>query len=264
MFGAFFLSALIPFVSLGAQEPEAKKVTEKRELFDGKTLDGWYTFNKNRGVNNDPESVFSVVDGMIRISGEEFGCITTCEAFRDYRIIIEYKWGEKQWAPRENATRDSGLLIHSVVKDGAFDGAWACSIESNIIQGGMGDFIVVGDGTDRFSLTAEVAPEKSPRDCYIWQKGGKQATIHGGRLDWFGRDPQWDDIKDFRGANDIEDPHGWTTMELVADGESIRVYINGTLVNEALHVSPSAGKIQVQSELAEIFIRRVTLLPLEK
>ena len=47
------------------------------ELFNGKSLDGWYKFNKGRGVNNDPNNVFSVVNGVIRISGEEYGCITT-------------------------------------------------------------------------------------------------------------------------------------------------------------------------------------------
>ncbi len=52
---------------------------ESVKLFDGHSLDGWYTFLQDRGRDKDPKEVFSVLDGMIRISGEEWGCITTNE-----------------------------------------------------------------------------------------------------------------------------------------------------------------------------------------
>lgn len=246
-----------------SDEPEPLRVTEKIELFDGQSLGGWYKFIKGRGRDADPKNVFSVADGLIHITGEELGCITTDRAFKDYRVVVEFKWGEKRWPPRDDRTRDSGLLVHSVGEDGAFGGVWACSIEANIIEGGMGDFIVVGDGTDRFSLTAETAPEKSKLGQSIWQKGGKPATIHGGRIDWFARDPDWADVKDFHGRSDLDKPVGeWNTLEIVADGDKLDVYFNGVLVNQGYDVKPSAGKIQLQSEMAEIYIRRVTLLPL--
>ena len=43
------------------------------KLFDGHSLDGWYTFLQYRGRDNDHKNVFTVTDGMIRISGEEWG-----------------------------------------------------------------------------------------------------------------------------------------------------------------------------------------------
>ena len=36
-------------------------------LFNGRNLDGWYTFLQNRGRDVDPKGVFTVIDGMIRI-----------------------------------------------------------------------------------------------------------------------------------------------------------------------------------------------------
>ena len=42
------------------------------QLFNGENLDGWYTFLKDRGRDKDPKNVFTVTDGMIRISGEEW------------------------------------------------------------------------------------------------------------------------------------------------------------------------------------------------
>ena len=53
-------------------------------------------------------------------------------------------------------------------------------------------------------------------------------------------------------------------MDVVCDGAHVVVYVNGVLVNEAFAVSPSAGKILIQCELAEVYIRRWELWPLGK
>jgi hypothetical protein len=44
---------------------------KKIRLFNGKDLDGWFTFLNNRGKNNDPKKVFTVHNGLLHISGEE-------------------------------------------------------------------------------------------------------------------------------------------------------------------------------------------------
>ena len=56
---------------------------ETVKLFDGQSLKGWYTFLQDRGRDNDPKNVFTVQDGMIRISGEEWGCITTNKEYEN-------------------------------------------------------------------------------------------------------------------------------------------------------------------------------------
>jgi hypothetical protein len=40
------------------------------------------------------------------------------------------------------------------------------------------------------------------------------------------------------------------------------VYVNGVLVNEGFDVEPAAGQLQLQAELAELFVRRWELWPL--
>ena len=40
-------------------------------------------------------------------------------------------------------------------------------------------------------------------------------------------------------------------------------YFNGKFVNHATHVSPRAGKIQLQSEGCGIEFRRITIMPLK-
>lgn len=249
----------VPIFAQGAKE-KAKGKTIK--LFNGSNLNGWYSFLQHRGRNNDPKKVFTVHEGMIRISGEEWGCITTHNEYEDYKIHLEFKWGEQTYAPRLDNTRDSGLLLHSQGEDGGSEGIWMHSIECQIIEGGTGDFIVVGDGSDHFKITSSVASEKQS-GSFVYEPKGHVQTINQGRLNWFARDPEWKDVIGFIGKKDVEKPLGeWNTLEcLVVNGE-IDIFLNGVLVNRATHVKPDRGHIQIQSEGAEIYFRRVELTPL--
>ncbi len=268
-FIAIFLIAIVEVKSF-TQAPRQpnyannQTVDKTIKLFNGVDLNGWYTFLQDRGRDNDPKNVFTVQDGMIRISGEEWGCITADAEYENYTIVLEFKWGGLTFEPRLENSRDSGLLLHSQGEDGSSNGIWINSIECQIIEGGTGDFIVVGDGTDQFEITSTVAPEKQGNSL-VFQPDGQNATIQEGRINWFGRDPNWKDVIGFRGKNDIEKPVGqWNTLKCVALGGQISIYLNGTLVNRATNVKPDKGSIQIQSEAAEIFIRRVELTPLTK
>lgn len=243
----------------GSPKGKAQLKDKSIALFNGKDLGGWYTFLKGRGRGSDPENVFTVRDGQLYISGEEWGCITTEKEYENYKLAVEFKWGGGTHAPRLDKARDSGILLHSQGADGGYDGTWMHSIECQIIEGGTGDFIVVGNGTPDFSITSPVAPEKQG-GSYVYQAWGDEATIQRGRINWFGRDPQWKDALGFRGEKDIEKPVGeWNTMECIAKGDEIFVYVNGILVNYAKNVHPRKGKIQIQSEAAEIVFRKVEL-----
>lgn len=270
-----FLITLILIISIPLSMEKASSMTSdpssavttdskkgKEKLFNGKNLNGWYTFIRERGRNNDPKQVFKVSDGLIRISGEEYGCITTEEEYENYIILVEFKWGEATHPPRTDKARDSGLLLHSVGEDGGSDGTWMHSIECQIIEGGTGDFIVVGDGSKNYSITSPVAGEKYG-GSYVYSPSGNKVTINEGRINWYGRDPGWKDIKGFRGATDVEKPAGsWNILKCVVRGSEIYVYLNGTLVNHATDVRPQKGRIQIQSEGAEILFRRIELTKL--
>jgi len=249
-------------VALGTDNSIIEKSNSKNskiKLFNGENLDGWYKFIKDKGRNNDPGNVFTVQDGVIRISGEEFGCITTNMGYENYKLLVEFKWGDITFAPRVEKARDSGVLLHSTGEDGGYSGIWMHSIECQLIEGGTGDLLVVGDGSEKFSLTCTVAPDKQG-GSYVYKPSGNPVTINGGRINWFGRDPQWKDVKGFRGAKDIEKPLGkWNKLECIVNGKEIFIYLNGTLVNHAIDVKPQKGRIQIQSEGAEVLFRRIDL-----
>jgi hypothetical protein len=52
-------------------------------------------------------------------------------------------------------------------------------------------------------------------------------------------------------------------LELVTEGNTIRQYVNGKLVNEGTDPFPREGKILFQSEGAEVYFRNIQLYPLQ-
>jgi hypothetical protein len=264
IFVLFLIAVVVNAVGQNAMRTVSEKKEKGKkaiELFNRNNLDGWYAFLQNRGRDDDPKKVFTVKDGMIRISGEEWGCITTDKEYENYTLITEFKWGQTTYAPRLKNARDSGILLHSQGEDGNSQGIWMTSIECQIIEGGTGDFIVVGDGSDKFEITSTVAEEKQG-NSFVFQPDGRKVTINENRINWYGRDPNWKDFLDFRGKNDVEKPVGeWNLLECVVNDGEITVFLNGVLVNRATDVKPGKGRIQIQSESAEIFFRRVDLLP---
>ena len=208
------------------------------KLFNGKNLQGFYTWLEAHDKNQDPDHVFTVHDGMIHVSGAEFGYFATEAEYENYRLTVEFKWGEKTHAPREGKARDSGILYHFVGPDKI----WPKSIEFQIIEGGTGDIIPVDGG----ELTV------------------RGRTLTEGRFDRMGKGPWKDEVGYRDPAGEVEKPHGqWNKLELIADGDTVKYYVNGRLVNEGTGASPQRGKILFQCEGAEIFYRHIKLTPVK-
>jgi hypothetical protein len=249
-----------------AGDEETKPITPKGavKLFNGKDLTGLSTWLKG-DKRQDPHKVFTVHDGMIHISGQINGYIATEKEYRDYHLVVEYKWGEKTYESK--TVRNSGVLLHAIGPDGNFD-PWMSSIECQLAQGCVGDLIVLRGkeqtGSEipvTFKSEIVLGPDKRPR----WKKGGDEKTFTKGQLWWSLHDPNFKELIDTRGKDDIESPLGeWTRVECICDGERITIRVNGKTVNECYAVYPSAGKILLQSEGFEIYFRKFELHPLKK
>lgn len=112
------------------------------KLFNGENLDGWYVYLRYPDGSDprvDTKGIFTVKDGVIRASGEVFGCLTTEKEYENYRLSFEFKWGNKKWPPREDKVRDAGVLVHKVGPDKV----WPRSIECQIQEGDCGDFYIL-------------------------------------------------------------------------------------------------------------------------
>jgi len=232
-------------------------------LFNGKDLQGLYTWLKD-SQREDPQKVFTVENGMIHVSGEPQGYVATVNEYANYRLVVEYKWGERTYGSK--TVRNSGILLHATGPDGGRS-PWMSSIECQLAQGCAGDFIVIrgkdADGsTIPVTITSdvEVGPDKRPR----WKPGGT-ATVYSNRQFWWSRhDPEFRELIDTRGRWDVESPLGeWTRVECTCAKNRITVAVNGQTINACYDVYPPAGKILLQSEGFEIWFRKFELHPID-
>lgn len=249
--------------------------TKTVRLFNLKDLSNWDVFigpgldaeGKHRtdvpamGLNP-VQKVFSVaeVDGFkaIRITGERFGGISTKEEYANYHFQCKFKWGTLKWPPKDKSRMDSGILYHAVGPHGVDWGFWMRSQEFQVQEHDCGDYW----GLDGASF--DIKAIKNDQGDYVYDPQGALLTFNADNP--IGRHC----VKNA----DAELPSGqWNTLDLYCLGDTAVHMING-IVNMVLlhsrHIKDGAetplvkGKIQIQSEGAEIFYRDMTISPITR
>ncbi|HLV00991.1 MAG TPA: DUF1080 domain-containing protein [Acidobacteriota bacterium] len=275
-----YLLTLIALVStplpLLASDSEAITPTEPIILFDAEHTDLSLLYTWLRDFHyEDPDHVFTVVDQIdgapaIRVSGQHWGGLITKNNYKNYHLIVEFRWGLVTWEPRMNRTRDNGILLHCQGRDGNaaedFNSPWMSSVEFQIIEGGTGDIILVRgyDENGQRIIPKATATVSQDRDGeWVWDPEGEPRDFEGGRINWWGRDPDWEDVLNFRGKQDAEKPVGqWNRLDAFVKDDTVTYLVNGVVVNKAYNIQPSEGKLLFQSEGAELYYRRIELRPL--
>ena len=218
------------------------------------------------GYNKDQNKVFSVLqqDGetVLRVSGEIYGCVFTKQEFENYHLKLKVKWGKIKWEPRTHKLRDSGICYHSVGECGKdFWRAWMLSQEFQVMEGHMGDYWnIATSAIDIKALIPEGTMNAVACNNQPFLAMGEGTELPGFCLRTF----------------DNESPEGqWTELELICfEGKSLHI-VNGKVVmvlqnsryfENGKNVPLTRGKIQLQSEAAEVFykdikIRSITELP---
>src|SRR5688500_12689366 len=101
-----FLLLFLQWISANGQ------ATKMTPIFNGSNLDGWTKFLKLQGEDKDPQKVFTVENGAIHVTGQDFGYIATKKSYKNFHLSLEFKWGEKKFPPRENQKRDAGICFN--------------------------------------------------------------------------------------------------------------------------------------------------------
>lgn len=208
--------------------PSAKAQSAPIALFNGKNWEGLYIFIGGEGKNKDSKGVFKIEPGgIIHASGEKYGFVSTDKDYDNYRLRLEFKWGEKKYYGDTTTKRDAGVLYHCVGPDKV----WNKSLEFQIQEGDCGDMWLTGGEGGAPSLTVL----------------GK--TYTGGNV------VKW---------NDYEKPNGqWNVGEVICKGDRIEHFVNGKCNLVGTHASLTRGRINFQSEGAELYYRNITLEPLQ-
>jgi hypothetical protein len=262
---------ILAFLSLTVALSQADPVAPKDgviKLFNGKDMTGLYTWLK-KTKREDPQKVWTVHDGMIHATGADNGYIATDKEYKDYHLVVEYKWGKEVYGSKY--VRNSGVLLHAVGPDGGAGGVWMSCFECQLAQGCNGDIIMIRGKDDKGAPTPmemKAETETAPDGKRVrWKKGGEVKTWPPakGQLWWSKHDWDFKELIDTRGKDDVESKLGeWNKVECICDAKRITIKINGQTVNECYDANPSAGKILLQSEGFEIYFKNFELHPLKK
>ena len=253
-------------------DPSPKKVTKRICLLENGDIGKyWYTWLKSSLKRNvDPDKVFTAEGTTLKVSGSDMGCVTTRDAYRDYKLTLEFRYVDNDRQLNKKAARDGGILFHSNGPDGAFGkGVWMYSFEYNVIQGAAGDLIVVGNKANRpdaphYSCKGNVDPATMGKPAQHWDPNGPEITlVDGGRVRRCDRDLEWKNLMS-QPLSPNENPIGeWNKAEVICKGDNAQFFFNGKKVAEFRELKPSAGRIQLQSEGFGIEYRNIVLEPVE-
>lgn len=237
--------------------------TEVIRPFEQKELQGFTVWLKKTG-HEDPSHVFRLDEGILRCGDEDMGYVATRDAYKDYHLSVEYRWGRRN--PHDKYVRNSGLLLNGTGADGAHNGVWMTSIECQLAQGCEGDLIVIkGQMPDGKPYPATISSNTilAEDGKTRWSPDGAKTVYASKQFWWSKHQPFFQELIDTRGTNDLASPLGeWTKVEALCRGSRITIKVNGTTVNDCFDANPGAGKVLLQAEGHEVFFRNLELRPL--
>ena len=215
-----------------AAPSHATPQNQARSLFNGNDLTGWHADVPAADTNPQIASPFVVRNGLLVSLGEPRGHLITDSSYRDYRLEVEYRFPAK--------TGNAGVLVHASTPRALYK-MFPRSVEVQLMHGNAGDFWCI--------LEDIRVPDMEQR--------------RGPPADWGTTEGKARRIKNLTDTS--EKPAGeWNTMVIEAVGRSIRVWVNGDLVNDGSDATADHGQIALQAEGSEIEFRKVLLTPIAR
>ena len=168
------------------------------------------------------QDVWAIKDGVLVCRGEPLGYLYTKKDYRDFVLKLQWRW------PPEKKPGKGGVLIRTTGEHKI----WPKSLEAQLNAGDAGDFW----GLAGYGLTG---PEERTRS-FDHEKFGKLTNV--------------------KKAKALEKPAGqWNSYEIIAEGDTVTLLINGEQVNRATGCAFDAGRICLTSEGDEIHFRNVVV-----
>lgn len=231
----------------------------QKSLFNGKNLKNWDIFLgspikgfEELAKNATPASTYQVVNiggqKMIHVSGDINASLATKAEYGNYHLRLEFKWGEKVFG-----TRNSGLLYHSFGPFGAAFGTWMATIEHQLMHDNLGDTYLMSN-----TYCETKVKKGDDGKTYFFSPEGQSTSFS-----------ETDNGRSIKKAKDAEKSLGeWNTVDLycfgqtsvhVVNGQVVMVNTNCSKLENGLKLPLTKGKIQLQSEGGEFFIRKMEI-----
>lgn len=217
----FFLSFLF---SCKSQDQKGK---DTYNLFNGNDLSGWHVDVPDMDDDLQVQNPFIVRDGMLVSLGDPRGHLITDGEYENYKLDVEYRFAGKPG--------NCGILVHASTPRALYD-MFPQSIEVQMMHENAGDFWCILEDVEVPNMESRRGPEEN------WGiTEGKERRIK-------------------KLTEDSENPVGeWNSMVIECRGNTIKVWVNGDLVNEGFNLTAEKGRIALQAEGAEVEFRKVEL-----
>jgi hypothetical protein len=211
------------------------------------------------GYNVNKNNVFSVImeggQPVLHITGEIYGCVFTKQDFANYHLKLKFKWGAKKWVPRLDELKDSGLLYHSQGKCGVeYFRSWMLSQEFQVVENSSGDYWSQSTSRADAKAVKDSSYKFNPKGIWTALGGG---TGNGGFCE---------------AGTKMDKPIGeWNEIELITYGDKSLHIVNGKVVmalQNSRYIDAGVtkplthGKLQLQSEAAEVFYKDIVIKPI--
>lgn len=224
------LLLLFCFVAFFVQESAAQQHTQL--LFNGKDLSGWHIDVPEMDTSVTLERPFFVRNGFLVSAGEPQGHLITDMIFQDYRLEVEYRF------PGEPG--NAGVLIHASTPRALYE-MFPQSIEVQMMHENAGDFWCIVEDIEVPDMEERRGP---PEEWGITEGDARR-------------------IENLTEGS--ERPVGeWNTMTIETVSDSVRVWVNGELVNDGYNATAEQGRIALQAEGSEVEFRKVLLTQIER
>ena len=233
---ALFLLGSLALVATAKGQSSATAVTPDRTiaLWNGKDLSNWDADVPKRDANPSLPHSFVVRGGMLVSLGKPEGHLVTKQAYRDYRLVAEYRF--------PGAGGNCGILIHASTPRALYK-MFPKSIEVQMQSGNAGDFWCIQE--DISVPDMEARRPRKPTEKWGGAEGDARRILNL--------------------TDGSENPLGaWNTMIVEARGDTVAVWVNGTVVNRGHGATASQGRIAVQAEGTEVEFRRLEIGPLAR
>lgn len=201
-------------------------------LFNGKDLTGWYMDVPALDEDSTLQKPFIVRDGYLVSLGKPGGHLLTNKKYRNYRLVVEYRFVDEPG--------NCGVLVHASTPRALYK-MFPKSIEVQMMHQNAGDFwCIVEDIT-----VPDMVERRGPKEEWGITEGKNRRIVNL--------------------TDNSERPLGeWNNMTIEAVNDSIKVWVNGDLVNFGYNATAVEGKIALQAEGAEVEFRKVQLTPISK
>jgi hypothetical protein len=201
-------------------------------LFNGHDLTGWKPDVPEKDTNPNVRDSFIVRNGMLVSLGKPEGHLVTDKTYRNYRLEVEYRF--------PGTPGNCGVLVHAS-RPRALYKMFPQSIEVQMMHENAGDFWCIEENIEVPDM--DTRRPRKPGEKFGGSEGDARRILNL--------------------TDGSEKPVGqWNTMVIEARDRTIKVWVNGQLVNEGVNATADRGKIALQAEGSEVEFRKVQIGPL--